>query len=58
VKILFYDLWQDDLGAITRVVALMIAGGVMMYLSQLYGKYISRSWQDEFSLSNLRGADH
>jgi hypothetical protein len=57
VKILFYDLWQDDLGAITRVVALMIAGGVMMYLSQLYGKYVSRSWQDEFSLSNLLGTD-
>jgi hypothetical protein len=53
VKILGYDLWQDALGAITRVVALMIAGGVMMYLSQLYGKYVSRSWQEEFSLSNI-----
>ncbi len=53
IKILGYDLWQDDLGAITRVVALMIAGGVMMYLSQLYGKYVSRSWQEEFSLSNI-----
>jgi hypothetical protein len=53
VKILFYDLWQDDLAAITRVVALMIAGGVMMYLSQLYGKYVSRSWQQEFSFSNI-----
>lgn len=52
-KILGYDLWQDALGAITRVVALMIAGGVMMYLSQLYGKYVSRSWQEEFSLSNI-----
>ncbi len=55
VKILGYDLWQDALGAITRVVALMIAGGVMMYLSQLYGKYVSRSWQEEFSLSNIFG---
>jgi Predicted membrane protein (DUF2339) len=53
VKILGYDLWQDALGAINRVVALMIAGGVMMYLSQLYGKYVSRSWQEEFSLSNI-----
>jgi hypothetical protein len=25
----------------------------MMYLSQLYGKYVSRSWQEEFSLSNI-----
>jgi hypothetical protein len=56
VKILFYDLWQDDLGAITRVVALMISGGVMMYLSQLYGKYVSRSWQEEFSLANIVGS--
>jgi hypothetical protein len=56
VKILGYDLWQDDLGAITRVVALMIAGGVMMYLSQLYGKYVSRSWQEEFSLANIVGS--
>lgn len=55
VKILGYDLWQDALGAITRVVALMIAGGVMMYLSQLYGKYVSRSWQEEFSFSNIFG---
>jgi hypothetical protein len=53
IKILGYDLWQDALGAITRVVALMVAGGVMMYLSQLYGKYVSRSWQEEFSLSNI-----
>ena len=56
VKILGYDLWKDALGAITRVVALMIAGGVMMYLSQLYGKYVSRSWQEEFSISNIIGS--
>lgn len=56
IKILGYDLWQDTLGAIARVVALMIAGGVMMYLSQLYGKYVSRSWQEEFSLSNIIGS--
>ncbi len=57
IKILGYDLWQDALDAITRVIALMIAGGVMMYLSQLYGKYVSRSWQEEFSLENIVGSD-
>jgi hypothetical protein len=34
----------------------MISGGVMMYLSQLYGKYVSRSWQEEFSLANIVGS--
>lgn len=38
---------------ITRVVALMITGGIMIYLSQLYAKYVSRSWSDELSFSNV-----
>ena len=44
MKILFYDLWFGLDGAIIRVVALMISGGVMIGLSQLYGRSVRRSW--------------
>lgn len=27
----------------------------MIYLSQLYGKYVSRSWKDELALKNIVG---
>ena len=52
-KIFFYDIWYGNQGMITRVVALMITGGIMIYLSQLYAKYVSRSWSDELSFSNV-----
>lgn len=55
VKILFYDIWTGDSGTITRVLALMIAGWLMIYLSQLYGKYVSRWWSMELSFSNIIG---
>lgn len=54
-KILGYDIWQWNNGMITRVVALMVAGWLMIYLSQLYGKYVSRSWKDELALKNIVG---
>lgn len=53
VKIFFYDIWYGNQGMITRVVALMITGGIMIYLSQLYAKYVSHSWSDELSFSNI-----
>ena len=53
MKILFYDLWFGLDNAIIRVVALMISGGVMIALSQLYGKSVSRGWTEEFSLENF-----
>ena len=55
MKILFYDLWFGLDNAIIRVVALMISGGVMIALSQLYGKSVSRGWTEEFSLENFSG---
>ncbi len=55
VKILFYDIWNGNSGTITRVLALMIAGWLMIYLSQLYGKYVSRWWSLELSFSNIIG---
>lgn len=53
VKILFYDLWAgvDDLSV--RVLALMVTGGLMIGLSQLYGKSVKRSWTEEFSVKNF-----
>lgn len=55
VKILFYDIWNGDGNTITRVIALMIAGWLMIYLSQLYGKYVSRGWSEELSVFNIIG---
>ena len=53
MKIFFYDIWYGDQGMVTRVVALMVTGGILIYLSQLYGKFVSRSWGDELSLTNI-----
>jgi Predicted membrane protein (DUF2339) len=52
-KILCYDIWANNYDAIFRVVALMVAGGTMIYLSQLYARYVARSWSEEFSLENV-----
>jgi hypothetical protein len=30
----------------------------MIYLSQLYGKFVSRSWSEEFSLENVFSEFH
>lgn len=53
-KILCYDIWigLDDL--IIRVLALMFAGGIMIWLSHIYGNAVTRSWSEEFSLDNFR----
>lgn len=53
VKILFYDLWAgvDDLSV--RVLALMVTGGLMIALSQLYGRSVKRGWSEEFSWRNF-----
>lgn len=53
VKILFYDLWAgvDDLSV--RVLALMVTGGLMIALSQLYGRSVKRGWSEEFSFKNF-----
>lgn len=53
LKIFFYDIWYGSNDMITRVIALMVTGGIMIYLSQLYGKYVSRTWTDELSFSNI-----
>lgn len=55
VKILFYDIWNGSGNLIVRVLALMVAWGLMIYLSQLYGKYVSRGWSLELSFSNIIG---
>ena len=54
LKILFYDLWIGVDNLIIRVVALMVSGGVMIGLSQLYGRSVSRGWAEEFSPLNFR----
>ena len=36
----------------------MVSGGLMIYLSQLYGNYVHRGWKDEFSLSQIFGFLH
>ncbi len=56
LKILGYDIWEWSYGTILRVFALMIAWGLMIYLSQLYGRYVSRPWNEEFSLSSILGS--
>lgn len=53
LKIFFHDIWLGNNGTITRVIALMVTGGAMIYLSQLYGKYVSRSWSEELRISNF-----
>lgn len=57
IKILFYDLWIGVDNLIVRVLALMISGGVMIWLSQLYGRYVNRSWSLEFSFDNFSSAE-
>ncbi len=52
-KILFYDLWVWVDNLIIRVIALMVSGGVMIALSQLYGNSVRRSWTEEFSWDNF-----
>ena len=51
LKIFFHDIWLGNNGTITRVIALMVTGGAMIYLSQLYGKYVSRSWSEELRIT-------
>lgn len=53
LKIFFHDIWIGNNGTFTRVIALMVTGGTMIYLSQLYGKYVSRSWSEELGISNF-----
>lgn len=53
MKIFFYDIWYGDQGMVTRVIALMVTGGILIYLSQLYGKFVSRPWAEELSLTNI-----
>jgi hypothetical protein len=53
LKILFYDLWIGMDNLIIRVLALMISWGVMIGLSQLYGRSVKRSWTEEFSFENF-----
>lgn len=53
IKILFYDIWAWVDNLIIRVVALMISGGVMIALSQLYGRRVNRPWSEEFAFSNF-----
>jgi hypothetical protein len=52
-KILFYDLWAGVDNLIVRVIALMVAGWLMITLSQLYGRRVSRTWSEEFSIENF-----
>ncbi len=53
LKILFYDIWYTSGDLIFRVVALMVTGWLMIYLSQLYGKHVSRVWSEELDVSNI-----
>ncbi|GAB0174952.1 MAG: hypothetical protein HHAS10_08310 [Candidatus Altimarinota bacterium] len=53
IKILFYDIWAGVDNLIIRVVALMITGGIMIAISQLYGRRVNRPWNEEFALSNF-----
>lgn len=55
LKIFWSDIWQWDNGTVTRVFTLMITGWLMIYLSQLYAKHVSRSWSDEIAFSNIIG---
>lgn len=53
IKILFYDIWAWVDNLIIRVVALMITGGIMIAISQLYWKRMNRPWGEEFAFSNF-----
>ncbi len=53
LKILGYDIWANWWDLIVRVIALMVTGWLMIYLSQLYGRFVSRGWSEELSFSNI-----
>ncbi len=52
-KILVYDIWSGLEGAILRVVALMVVGGVMIIVSVLYSKKYDNDLKGELAVSNL-----
>jgi len=50
---LVYDIWSGLEGAILRVVALMVVGGVMIIVSVLYSKKYDNDLKGELAVSNL-----
>lgn len=52
-KIFFYDIWVWVDNVISRVVALMLVGILMIVISTMYTRRYGNTLNDEFSLSNL-----
>lgn len=52
IKILFKDVWSVD-EAVTRIVALMIVGALMIIISLLYSKKYGGNLKGEWDLKNL-----
>lgn len=57
IKIFWNDIWYGNNTMVIRVIALMVIWGIMIILSQLYAKQVSRSWSEEFSLWNFSPHD-
>ena len=51
-KIIFSDVWSVE-DAVTRVVALMLVGGLMIAISLLYTKKYGGNLKGEWDLKNL-----
>lgn len=48
-KILLYDIWTGIDSGIVRVIALMVTGALMMWISSLYSKRFADNMRGEFS---------
>jgi hypothetical protein len=53
-KILLYDIWYEVEGGITRVLALMAVGILMIIISVFYSKKYGNALRGEFSLKNVK----
>ncbi len=53
-KILLFDIWYGLSNGMTRVLALMVVGGIMIGVSMLYTKKYGGNLKGEFDLSNLK----
>ena len=54
LKVVLYDIWVDIDSAVLRVVALMVVGGLMIFISLLYSKKYGGDIKGELDLANLK----
>ncbi len=53
-KVFFYDIWMSVDDTISRVIALIITGILMIILSTMYTRKYGNSLNSEFNISNIR----